>query len=167
MGRTFTSILLIRSLLHSIIKNHLHLAWQKKNTKDFVIASYADLNTHSRQKICQPCFEAKWIGINTRNTWCIIFKWDSFNIKQHMFSKVFMNTMTLVIPLHFISWKKTPNDAVTPRHQSQFTPKMKANAVPRLLSSLVWIDHYNECNGMTSFMVYLWCCFFMVEGPPS
>ena len=33
--------------------------------------------------------------------------------------------------------KKTPNDAVTPQCQSQFTPKMKANAVPRLLSSLV------------------------------
>ena len=33
-----------------------------------------------------------------------------------------------------------------PQDQSQFTPKMKANAVPRLLSSLVWIDQYNECN---------------------
>ena len=33
--------------------------------------------------------------------------------------------------------KKTPNYAVTPYGQSQFTPKMKANAVPRLLSSLV------------------------------
>ena len=32
--------------------------------------------------------------------------------------------------------KKTPNDAVTQRH-SQFTPKMKANAEWRLLSSLV------------------------------
>ena len=36
--------------------------------------------------------------------------------------------------------KKTPNDAATPQCQSQFTPEMKANAVPRLLSSLVWID---------------------------
>ena len=34
--------------------------------------------------------------------------------------------------------KKTPNDAVTPQRQSQFTPKMKANTEPRLLSSLVW-----------------------------
>ena len=33
--------------------------------------------------------------------------------------------------------KKTPNHAVTPQCQSQFTPKMKANAVSRLLSSLV------------------------------
>ena len=33
--------------------------------------------------------------------------------------------------------KKTPNDAVTPQHQSQFTTNMKANAVPHLLSSLV------------------------------
>ena len=47
-----------------------------------------------------------------------------------------MNYMKLVIPLHLISWKKTPNDAMTLR-LSQFTPKMKANVVPRLLSSLV------------------------------
>ena len=60
-----------------------------------------------------------------------------------------MNTVKLVIPLHFIALKQTPNDAVTPQRQSQFTPKMKANAVPRLLSSLVWNDQYNECNGMT------------------
>ena len=32
-----------------------------------------------------------------------------------------------------------PNDAVTPQCQSQFTPKMKANAVLCLLSSLVWL----------------------------
>ena len=32
---------------------------------------------------------------------------------------------------------------------------MKANAVPRLLSSLVWIDQYNECNGMTSFREFM------------
>ena len=31
-------------------------------------------------------------------------------------------------------------------NQSQFTPKMKANAVSRLLSTLVWIDQNNECN---------------------
>ena len=48
-----------------------------------------------------------------------------------------MNSMKLVIPLHFISGKNTTNDAVIPQRQSQFTPKMKANAVPRLLSSLV------------------------------
>ena len=48
-----------------------------------------------------------------------------------------MNSMKLVIPLHSISSKKIPNDAVTLQRQSQFTPKMKANAVPRLLSSLV------------------------------
>ena len=52
-----------------------------------------------------------------------------------------MNSMKLVILSHFISWKKTPNDAVTPQHQSQFTPKMKANTEPRLLLSLVWIDY--------------------------
>ena len=51
--------------------------------------------------------------------------------------------------------KKTPKDALTPQRQSQFTPKMKANAVQRLLSSLVWIDQYNECKGMASFMEFI------------
>ena len=51
----------------------------------------------------------------------------------------------------------------------QFTPKMKANAEPRLLSCLVWIDSgvvvsqprlesfFREvrCNGMTSFMEFM------------
>ena len=64
---------------------------------------------------------------------------------------IIMNSMELVIRLHSISWKKTPNDAVTPQCQSQFTPKMKANAVPHLLSSLVWIDQYTECNGQVSW----------------
>ena len=41
-----------------------------------------------------------------------------------------MNSMKFVILLHFISSKKTPNDAVTPQHQGQFTPEMKANVVP-------------------------------------
>ena len=68
---------------------------------------------------------------------------------------LFMNSMKLVIPLHSISWKKTPNDAVTQQRQSQFAPKMKANVVLCLLSSLVWIDRYNECNGMTCFMEFM------------
>ena len=50
-----------------------------------------------------------------------------------------MNSMKRVIPLHFISWERTPNDAATPQCQSQFTPKMKANAESRLLS-FWWID---------------------------
>ena len=53
--------------------------------------------------------------------------------------------------------KKTPSNAVRAQRQSQFTPKMKANAVPRLLSSLVWIDQYNECKGKTSFMEVMSC----------
>ena len=73
-------------------------------------------------------------------------------LPQH---RCLMNLLKLVIPLSFISWKKTPNGAVTPQRQSQFTPKMKTNAVPCLLSSLVWIDQYNECNGMTSFMGFM------------
>ena len=39
-------------------------------------------------------------------------------------------------------------------NQSQFTPKMKANAVSRLLSSLVWIDQYYECNRLTALIIF-------------
>ena len=39
-------------------------------------------------------------------------------------------------------------------NQSQFTSKMKANAVSRLLSSLVWIDQYNECNQLTALIIF-------------
>ena len=35
-----------------------------------------------------------------------------------------MNSMKLVIPLHFISQKKTPNDAVTSQRQSELTSTM-------------------------------------------
>ena len=53
---------------------------------------------------------------------------------------------------------KTPNDAVTPQRLSQFTANMKANMIPRLLSSLVWIDHCNQCNRMRSLMEFMGCC---------
>ena len=65
------------------------------------------------------------------------------------------NPWNLSIRYILFQEKKTPNDDVTPQRQSQFTPKMKANAVPRLLSSLVWIDQYNKCSGMTSFMEFM------------
>ena len=41
------------------------------------------------------------------------------------------------VTFYFMKKKKTKNDALTSPRQSQFSPKMKANAVPRLLSSLV------------------------------
>ena len=56
-------------------------------------------------------------------------------------------------------WLGRLTNAVMPQHQSQFTPKMKANAELHLLSSLVWIDQYDECNGMMSFMESMrWTC---------
>ena len=50
------------------------------------------------------------------------------------------------------------------QRQSQFTPKMKANADSRLLSSLVRIDLYNECNGMTSFMKFMFTSAHAIDG---
>ena len=48
-----------------------------------------------------------------------------------------MNYINIVIHLHFVLSKNTSNNAVTPQRDSQYTAKMKANAVPRFLSSLV------------------------------
>ena len=72
---------------------------------------------------------------------------------------------------HICHWSWIPWNLSFPYIQStgQFTPKMKANAEPRLLSSLVWIDsgvvvsqhslesffHEIKCNRMTSFMEYM------------
>ena len=58
------------------------------------------------------------------------------------------------LSFHYILFHEKRLQAMLWR-QSQFTPKMKANAVPRLLSSLVWIDQYNECDGMTTFMEFM------------
>ena len=76
-----------------------------------------------------------------------------------------MNSIKLVFPLHLISWKKDSKRCCDTKRQSQFTPKMKANAASRLLSSLVWIDHYNQCNGMTTFMEFMTCTFRSSEVP--
>ena len=96
-------------------------------------------------KMCDPYLEGCYRGCNFQ-----------LEISISLDITLNMNSMKLVIPLHYISWKKTPNDAVTPQRQSQFTPKMKTHAVERLLSSLLWIDQYNECsNRMTSFMEFI------------
>ena len=56
---------------------------------------------------------------------------------QGKIGNIYMIPQNLSFRYILFQVKKTPNDAVTPLRQSQFTPKMKANAVPRLLSSLV------------------------------
>ena len=83
-----------------------------------------------------------------------------------------MIVQTVKIKLHFliISWVLWGLSFRCIHCTGQFTPKMKANAEPRLLSSLVWIDsgvvesqhrleslfHEIECNGMTNFMEFMW-----------
>ena len=45
------------------------------------------------------------IQINTRNAWCIIFKWENFNIKQHRIFKP-LRFISTVISLHLDSWSR-------------------------------------------------------------
>ena len=78
---------------------------------------------------------------------------------------IFQNNAFFFMPFSWIPW----NLSFRYIHCSgQFTSKMKANAEPRLLSSLVWIDQYNECNGKTSFMEFMKsaytnkCCCYSV-----
>ena len=92
-----------------------------------------------------------------------------------------MNSMKLVGASHFISWKspfliltgsgfyqiwligavnwkeKIPKQCCDTTMPESILTKDESNAVPHLLSSLVWIDQYNECNGMKSFMEFMLC----------
>ena len=79
-----------------------------------------------------------------------------------------------VIPSRFISYENNnfltlAGSGILPNmiravNQSQFTPKMKANAVSRLLSSLVWIDHYILCNQLTALMIFGKIHFLLISG---
>ena len=85
-----------------------------------------------------------------------------------------MNSMKLLIPLHFILWKKRLQTMLW-HHNVRVNShqRWKQTAVQHLRSSLVWIDHYNQCNGMRSFMefmgmevgvaVFFLCCPLCVE----
>ena len=48
--------------------------------------------------------------------------------------------MKLVIPLHFIPWKKTPNDAMTPQRQCQLTPWLKQT----LYCDTYWTENHKR-----------------------
>ena len=73
-------------------------------------------------------------------------RWHTMNDTMIQWSWILCK---LVILLHFISWKNSLSDisrkciipyTINRANLSQFTQKMIANAVSRLLSSLVWID---------------------------
>ena len=84
--------------------------------------------------VCKCIIAWKCVTTRVILVWTFPFFAEIFCCKPFItILKDFMNSTKLVIPLHFISWKKSPNDAVTPQRQSQFTPKMKANEEPRLL----------------------------------
>ena len=110
-----------------------------------------------------PLFIFQWdhyisMGAGIQKCWIFFksyLKWRKLTIKLLKAYHEFHETCHSVA-FYFMK-KKTPNDDVTLQFQGQFTPKMKANPIPRLLSSLVWIDHYNQCNGMTSFMEFMLC----------
>ena len=112
--------------------DYVHDAVTKKKKKRNLLCpcgeSGLELAKHCRSKIINSC----WYGFE-------VIRLSTCYCKQK----------------HFISWKRLPNNAVTQQRQSQFTPKMKANTVPCLLSSLVQIDQYNGCNGKTSFMEFM------------
>ena len=59
------------------------------------------LNDHiytPRKKAVAPALWQAGTAINTRNIWCIILKWDSFIIKQHIVSKL-LRLVSAVISL--------------------------------------------------------------------
>ena len=97
----------------------------------------------------QPSTPLHFLIINIRET-SLLF-WNFITLLRFLL----MNSMKLVISLHFISWKRLQRmlwhlDARVNSHQ-----RRKQTRFSHLLSSLVWIDQYNECNGMTTFMEFM------------
>ena len=115
-------------------------------------------------------FFSTWSWVQNRDcsfklNWGYSSVWYKSTLKTKKYSKVQKLYIT------WIPW----NLSLRYIHCSgQFTPKMKANAEPRLLSSLVWIDsgvvvsqrcgvtassgvffHEWKCDGMTCFMEFM------------
>ena len=102
----------------------------------------------SKMKICTATQVSSWKKMDAiaEQLPLLLFFLDQGNILAFPHQEFLMKMMTWIprnLSFHYIHCS------------GQFTPKMTANAEPRLLSSLVWIDQYNECNGMTSFMEFM------------
>ena len=62
----------------------------------------------------------------------------------------------------FYFMKKAPNDVVTPQRQSQFTPKMKANVVPRFRVCFhLWCELTSTMN-VTEWQVSWNSCYVLI-----
>ena len=90
----------------------------------------------------------------------------------YLFQQAFLNSMETCNSVTFYFMKNSFSDIsrkwILPNmiravNQSQFTPKMKANAVSRLLSSVVWIDLYNMCNLLTALIILVKIHFLLVS----
>ena len=66
-----------------------------------------------------------------------------------------MNSMKLVIPLHFISLKKTPNDAVTPQCHSAVPVLIIFGKIYFLSITEKEFFHEIKRDGMTIFMDFM------------
>ena len=101
--------------------------------------------------------------------WILLGKWNRTllsEIRNSVDTKnqgMIMNSMKLVILLLFISRKGL--QTMLSHHNARVNSHLrwKQTAVLRLLSSLVWIDQYNECNRMTSFMGFMTCTCWQVR----
>ena len=71
-----------------------------------------------------------------------------------LFWKCYMDSMKLLIPSHFISWKKTQKMLLHCKVRVNSHQRWKVSVVPHLLSSLL-IYQYNKCNGITSLMEFM------------
>ena len=86
----------------------------------------------------------------------LLLSWGIKNVKRSKKFITFLNYMTLVIPLHFIWWKETPNDAVTPQRQSQFICELTIT-----MNVTEWQVSWNSCYEIYVYEIslsvkYLW-----------
>ena len=116
--------------------------WNKRNIRRWLLGTRWVVNNDGRKRegcIIAPWLQAASLSLMTRG--CHNYSAFFFSSIANLFIVPKKPFLLYYAPLSWIPW----NLSFRYIHcTGQFTPKMKANAVPRLLSPLVWIDHDNE-----------------------
>ena len=115
----FDGLIFLQAMVKSLYIIILSLCYfMEVDAKSPVVHCQANLRTATtRQVLLDIYWRHDWLIFLFRKSLIFYFASD-LCIKD-----LVVNSTKVVIPLPFISWRKTANHAVTPQCQSQFTPK--------------------------------------------
>ena len=123
----------------------LTIAYDSAATSRRQIAAHSPL---CYRNLGSPLCELTWRTLQSCGLWSGSWAWIPWE---------------LVIPLHVISRRKTPNNAVTPQHRPNMTidhlAKLRGGGLqppPDPPSPTPMINKYKECKAMTSFREFMW-----------